>query len=137
MAAPPAAVLGHDYFGRAIVDPIAQRVCSEATEHDAVWCTDTRTREHSDDYFGHHTHVDGASITFFNAELAKRGGKRDNLFVELRVGERAHLARLTFPNDRALVFDLCRKVAVETAFSDVQLCAEKPLHEWEMALADL
>src|ERR1700682_5230664 len=50
--------------------------------------------------------------------------------VELAVGELAHVAGLTFPDDRELVARLTVTVAVEAALNDVHPRADPPLRPW-------
>ena len=89
VAAAPGAVLGEHDLGLAVVDAVAQRVGCEAAEHDAVGRADARAGQHADRDLGHHAHVDGDAIALLYAEAAQRGRERDDLPVELAVGEGA------------------------------------------------
>jgi hypothetical protein len=47
--------------------------------------------------------------------------------MELLVGDRAHVTRLTFENECSLVFAVGAEVAIEAVFGNVQFSADEPL----------
>src|SRR5690606_15083973 len=84
-----------------------------------------------------HAHVDGDAITgTYPSGAEGRGGGHDAL-MELAVGERDALSRLSLPDDGGLVSTTGRELAVEAALADVQLRPQKPAREGDVPLEEL
>ena len=128
-AAPVPAVGGNDHPGIAVEDPVGQRGRREAAEHDGVRCAEARAGEHRDDGLGDHRQVDRDPITGLDPEFDQRVGRFAHLVGEFGIGERARVARFTFP----VIGDLrpvpCLDVAVQAVVGDVEAPADEPLGE--------
>ena len=88
---------------------------------------DPRTGQQGDRQLRRHAHVHGYAVAFPDAKRLESVGKFLNFGVQLGVAEPAHLARLSFPNNRCLVAAGSQHVAIEAVVAQVELAAHKPL----------
>ena len=102
-AAPVAHILGQHGDAAGVVDPVHQRVRGEPAEDDVVHRTQPRAGQQRNRQFRAHAHVDGHAVAFGHAERAKHVADALHLTEYLRIGQPAHLARLTFPQNGGLV----------------------------------
>lgn len=84
---------------------------------------------------GDHRQVDGDAIALLDAERLERVGGAAHLGVELAIGERAHLAGLADPDERALVAAR-GEVPVEAVLRQVELAVGEPAHERRLGLVE-
>ncbi len=132
-----AAVGRHEYDGFRIIDPVAQRLGTEATEYDAVHGADPRASQHGDRQFRHERHVERHSVAAPHAERLQPAGKGINLAVQVEVSQSPAVARLAFPNERCLVAPGGANVAIDAVDASIDLAADEPLGAWRLPLEHL
>lgn len=72
--------------GLGVVDACGKRVRRETPEDYRMHCADSRTREHGDDRFGNHRHVDDHAITFAHAQFIQGTGETGRDVEQFGVG---------------------------------------------------
>ncbi len=115
----PAAVRGDDQLRLAVVDPVLDGLGTEAAENDGVHHPEPRARQHGHRRLGYHGHVDGRPVTFLQAERFEHIGKLADLEMQLAIGQRAHVTRLSFENNCRLVRAVGAEVPIETVLSEI------------------
>ena len=98
---------------------------------------DAGTGEHGDDRLGDHGQVKGDTVAGDDAHVFKDVRQAAHVEMKLLVGDRAHVARFAFEDQRRLVFTGGAEVAVEAVLGDVQLAAGEPLRVGCVPLEDL
>ena len=81
--------------------------------------TQTRAGEHRDRHFRDHRHVDRHAIALTNAERLERIRRLLHLAVEVVVGERATIARLTDPVNGDLLAEPSGDMAIDAVLRNV------------------
>ena len=132
LAPPPAAIGRHDDLGRRVVHTVADGLRRKAAEDDAVGRPHAGAGEHRHRQLRHHRHVEHHPVAGHHTQRLQRVGEAADLGVELAVGQRAPVARLSLPDDRALVLRRRAEVAVEAVLRHIQLAAHKPLRVGEL-----
>ena len=121
-----AAVRCNQHLCLRVVNPIAQRLCAEATEHNTVRGADAVTGVHRDNQLRHHAHVKADAVTFLDAELLQNIGELVDLPPHVPIGEHALVAWLSFPDNGGFVLSPAFYVPIETIVRGVELPADKP-----------
>jgi len=81
--------------------------------------TEARAGEHRDRHFRDHRHIDRHAIALANAERLERIRRLLDLTVEVVVGERATITRLTDPVNGDLLAEPCGDVAINAVLRNV------------------
>jgi hypothetical protein len=74
-AAAVPSVARNDDLGRGILDPVAQRLRREPSEHDGVRRPDPRAGEHGDRGLGDHRQIDRDAVTLVDAQAFQGVGE--------------------------------------------------------------
>ena len=127
LAAPPAAVRGHEQRRLRVVDAIAQRLGAEAAEDHRMHGADARAREHRDRQLRDERQVERHAVAALDAERLQDVGELADLAIEIEVGQRPAVARLAFPDERRLVPARSARVAIDAVDAGVQRAADEPL----------
>ena len=122
----PAICSNHE-LGFGVIDAISKRVRAEAAENDTMHGADPGAGQHRDRKLGDHRKIDRDPIALPHAQLLQHIGEPIDLAVEIPIGERASVARLTFPDERSFVAASGRDMTVETVGAHVELPADEPL----------
>ncbi len=109
-----------------IVDAIAQRLGAEATKHDGVHGADASAREHRNRQLGNQREVDRDAVAALHAERLHHVGELTDLTIQVEVGQRPAIARLTFPDDRRLVAPRSPDVTIDAVDARVEGAADEP-----------
>ncbi len=126
LTAAPAAVRRNQERSLLVVDAVAERLCAEASEHDAVDGADARAREHRDRELRDEGKVYGDPVAALHAERLEDVREAADLAEEIEVGQRAPVARLAFPHDGGLVAPRGARVAIDAVDARVDLAADEP-----------
>jgi len=119
----PSAIGGDDELGLAVVDPVLDRLAGEAPKDDRVDQSEARTRQHRHCGLRHHRQVDGHPVALGQTERGQGVRHLADFAVQLLVGDRADVPRLTFENNRSLVLARRAEVTVQTVGCDIQTSA--------------
>ena len=76
----------NDHDGLGVVDACGKLVRRETPEHHRMHRADPRTRQHGDDRFGNHRHVDDHAIAFAHAQCIQRTGETGSGVEQFGVG---------------------------------------------------
>ena len=136
-AAAMRAILRDDGNCLRVVDAIDERISRESAEDDRVRSADTRARQHRDGQFRRHAHINSDAIALLDAETQKHIGELLYFGEQLRVSERAEIARLAFPQQSSLIGASALHVAVETVVGKVDLPALEPLRPGSVPFKNL
>ncbi len=132
---PPSAVMMQ--VAPRVVRAILDALRAEAAEDDGVNRAEPGAGQHGDGRLGDHRHVDEHAIALPDVIALQDVGEAADLAVQLRVGDRARLARLAFPDDRRLVLGRSAQMPVEAVLRDVELAADEPFRERRLPLERL
>ena len=117
----------HDSLG--VVDTAAKRLRTESGEDDRVCCADARARQHGDDRFRNHRHVDGNAITGGDAEFEECVGRFADVVLQFGVGDVTPIPGFPFKSDRHLSAEAVLDVAIDAVVGDVQRSTGEPAGE--------
>ena len=136
-AATPSAIGGDDHAGAGVFESIDDGLGGEAAEDDRVHSANAGAGKHRDNRFGNHRQINEHAIASLHAALFEHIGKAADIAMELRVGDDAFVAGLTFPNNRGLVGARAFRMTVDAIFADIQFAAGEPLREGCLPVEDL
>ena len=137
LAAAPSAIGGDDHAGAGVFESIDDGLGGEAAEDDRVHRANAGTGKHRDSRFGDHRQINQHAIASLHAALFEHISKAADIAMELRVGDDAFVAGLTFPNDRGLVGARAFRMTVDAIFADIQFAAGEPLRKGRLPVEDL
>jgi hypothetical protein len=126
-AAPPGLVLRDEHLAAHVVHPIGQRVRREAAEHDGVRRAEAGAGEHRRRQLGDHPEVDRHRRPLGDPQLLEGVGEANGVALQLRVGDRARVARLALPVVGDAVAESRLDVPVDAVVRDVEPPAQVPL----------
>ena len=119
VAASVPAICSNHELGFGIIDAISKRVRAESAENDTMHGANPGAGQHRDRKLGDHRKIDRDPIALPDAQLLQHIGEPIDLAVEIPIGERASVARLTFPDERSFVAAGGRDMTVETVGAHV------------------
>ena len=126
-----------DGGGAGIVDARRELVRGEAAEHHRVHGAQPRARQHRDDGFGDHRHVDHDAVALADAEAAQRTGEPRGLVEQFAVGVGALRAgHRGVVDQRGLVAAAAVDVAVQRVGAGVQLAVGEPAVERRVGVVE-
>ncbi len=137
LAPPPAAVRGDQDLGATVVDPARERFGREPAEDHGMGSADAGAGKHGDRQLGDHRHVDRHAVALADAQLEQRVGGLAALPHEIRVGERARVARLADPVVGHAVTKAAFDMAVDAVVRHVELAAGEPRRVGKVPLEGL
>src|ERR1700759_2108293 len=88
---------------------------------------DSRAGQHRDGQLGDERQIDRDPVALIDAERLQDVGELADLTVEIEVGQRPAIARLTFPDEGGFVAARTLQMTVETVGAGVDPAADKPL----------
>ena len=122
-----AAVGRDEELGLGIEDAVLQRIRAETAEDHRMHRSDPGARQHGDRRLGNHRKVDGHAVAFAYAERLEHIGEFVDVAVQVPIGQRALVSRLTLPDDRCLVLSRALDVPIHAIEAGVDLSTHKPL----------
>src|SRR5688572_30674157 len=87
---------------------------------------DPRARKHRDGQFGNEREIERDAVAAFDAQTLQHVGELADLAIQVEIGERSPIARLSFPDDCGFVPPGPADMTVDAIDAGVQGAAEKP-----------
>ena len=109
-----------------IQDPVLDRIGREPAEHDRVNGADAGARQHGDDSFRDHRHVDADTVAFLYVAGLEHVSQAADLFVQLPVSDVRIVGRIvTFPDQGTLVA-VRIQMTIDAVVTGIELAALEP-----------
>src|SRR5436190_18363697 len=99
-AAPPPAVCSDQEIALRVVDTVSKGIRAELAKHDRLRRAYARAGQHRDRELGYERQIDRDAVAALDAERLEYVRELVDLSIQVEIGQRAAIARLTFPDDR-------------------------------------
>src|SRR6185437_730943 len=126
LAAAKSAIRGDNQTRAKIQNARLESLRRKSAKHNAVYDSKSRAREHRDRQFRNHRHVNDSRIARFVAARLQNIREAANKAMQFGVADWPLLARLTFPQNRDLVFVARVEMAIQAVVRNVRFSAREP-----------
>ena len=133
----PPAICGDEHRRLGVVDPVPQRLRAEAAKDHGVHGADARARQHGDGEFWNQRQIDRNPVAALDAERLHHVGELADLAIQVEVGQRAPIPRLTFPDERGLISARAAHMTVDAVDARIQSAADEPFGVRRRPVEDL